>query len=94
MLDIKNGIRSLTEFKQNSADILKYIKETHNPAVLTVNGRAEAVILDPETYQDLVNKISLIESAKDIEATLKEMENDKGIPAKKAFKALRKKLSL
>ena len=93
MLDIQNGIRSLTEFKQNSADILGYIKKNHSPAILTVNGRAEAVLLDPQTYQNMINKISAIESAKNIESALVEMENTKGIPAQKVFKKLRKKFS-
>ncbi len=93
MLNIQNGIRSLTEFKQNSSDILEYIKETHSPAILTVNGRAEAVLLDPRTYQNMVNKISLAESAKNIESNLVEMENDLGIPASEVFKKLRKKFA-
>ncbi|MFT7087804.1 MAG: PHD/YefM family antitoxin component YafN of YafNO toxin-antitoxin module [Rickettsiales bacterium] len=91
MLNIQNGIRSLTEFKQNSADILGYIKETHSPAILTVNGRAEAVLLDPQTYQNMVNKISLAESSRKIESSLIEMENDSGISASEVFKKLRKK---
>lgn len=93
MLDLKNGIRSLSEFKQNSSDILKYIKKTHSPTVLTINGKAEAVLLDPESYQEMVNKISLLESAKKIEASLVEMENDDGIPAKEVFQKLRKKIT-
>ena len=63
MLDIKNGIRSLSDFKQNSSEILNYINKTHSPAVLTINGKAEAVILDPESYQKMVNKIALLESS-------------------------------
>lgn len=93
MLDLTNGVRSLTEFKQNSADILSYVKKTHNPAVLTVNGRAEAVLLDPKTYQEMANKITLLESANRIRAALVEMENDPGIPAEKVFKDLRKHIT-
>ena len=92
MLDIKNGIRSLSEFKQNSSDILKYINKTRSPAILTINGKAEAVLLDPESYQEMMNKISSLESANKIKAALIEMENDEGIPAQKAFKKLRKKI--
>ncbi len=93
MLDIQNGIRSLTEFKQNSTDILGYIKKTNSPAILTINGRAEVVLLDPKTYQSMVNKIALIESAKNIESALIEMENTQGVPAKKIFKKLRQKFT-
>ncbi len=92
MLDLKNSIRSLTEFKQNSSDILKYIKKTHNPAILTINGKAEAVLLEPTSYQEMVNKISLFESSKKITTSLIEMENNQGIPAKKVFKDLRQKI--
>lgn len=93
MLDIQNGIRSLTEFKQNSVEILKYIKRTHNPAILTVNGRAEVVLLDARTYQEMKNKADIIDSSRQIEAALREMENSKGIPVKKAFTKLHQKLA-
>ncbi len=93
MLDIKNGIRSLSDFKQNSSDILKYINKTHSPTVLTINGKAEAVLLDPESYQEMINKIYSIESANKIKTALVEMENNEGIPAQKAFQKLRKKIT-
>lgn len=93
MLDIENGIRSLSEFKQNSSEILNYMKKTHNATILTINGRAEAVLLDPKSYQAMLDKIALLESQKKIEISLKEMENSKGIPAKKAFKKLHQKIT-
>lgn len=93
MLDIKNGIRSLSDFKQNSSEILNYIHKTQNPTVLTINGKAEAVILDPESYQKMVNKIALLESSHKIKKSLIEMENEAGIPAQKTFKKLRQKIT-
>jgi prevent-host-death family protein len=92
MINIQEGIRSLTEFKQNSTEILNYIKRTHTPTILTVNGRTEAVLLDAKSYQEMVDKIEMMESARKIEAALVEMENSKGIPAKEAFKKIRKEL--
>jgi len=93
MLDIANGIRSLSEFKQNSSEVLKYIKKTHNATILTINGKAEAVLLDPKSYQEMLNKISALESGNKIKTALEEMENSKGIPIKKTFKKLRKKIA-
>lgn len=93
MLDIKNGIRSLSEFKQHSSEILKYIKKTQSPAILTINGKAEAVLLDPESYQKLMAKILLFESENRMKISLIEMEKAAGIPAKKAFKNLRQKIT-
>jgi len=53
----------------------------------------EAVILDPESYQKMMNKITLFESGKKIEATLVEMENSKRIHAQKSLKKLRQKIT-
>ena len=72
---------------------LNYINKTHSPAVLTINGKAEAVLLDPESYQNLINKITQLESGKKIKAALVEMENTKGTPAKESFKKLHKKIT-
>lgn len=91
MLNINNGIRSLTEFKQNSSEILANLKKTHSPTVLTVNGRAEVVLIDPKTYQEMVEKIYLAESARRIENALTDIDSDKGIDAKETFEKIRKK---
>lgn len=48
-------IHSLTEFQRNTKEFLKRLKETGQPKVLTVNGRAEAVIQDAESYQRLLD---------------------------------------
>ncbi len=76
----------MTEFKQNSTEILNYIKRTHSPAILTVNGRTEAVLLDPQSYQEMIEKISMQESARRIEEAIREMENEEGIPVDEFFK--------
>ena len=91
MLDINKGILPLTEFKQKSSAIISQVQKTKNPAVLTVNGRAQAVLIDPESYQNMVNQIALLRSADQITASLIEMENDEGIESDVFFKKLRKK---
>jgi PHD/YefM family antitoxin component YafN of YafNO toxin-antitoxin module len=47
MLSLKN-IQPLTEFKSKTAVILGQLKEQRSPIVLTVNGKAECVVLDAE----------------------------------------------
>ena len=46
---------SLTDFKANAKDHLERIRATGRPEVLTVNGRAEAVLLTPEAYDRLLD---------------------------------------
>ncbi len=46
MLDITKDIQSLTNFRRKSGEFLKQLKKSKRPIVLTVNGRAEAVVQD------------------------------------------------
>ena len=43
-------VHSLTDFLRNHKAHLERLKETRMPEVLTVNGRAEVVVLDAEAY--------------------------------------------
>src|SRR5256885_901588 len=45
-------IQSLSVFKRDSSKFLKQIKKTGQPIVLTVNGKAAAVVHDPDSYQE------------------------------------------
>ncbi len=53
MIDIANDIQSLSYFKRNSAKVMARLKKTKKPLVLTVNGKAHAIIQDPAEYQQL-----------------------------------------
>ncbi len=51
MLDITKDVQSLTSFRRKSRKFLKEMKKRKRPVVLTVNGKAEAVVQDAESYQ-------------------------------------------
>lgn len=55
MLNIPTDIQPLTTFRRKSSEFLKQIKKSKRPVVLTVNGKAAAVIQDPEAYQRLLD---------------------------------------
>lgn len=55
MLDITTDIQSLTTFRRSSGDFMKQLKRTKRPVVLTVNGKAAAVVQDAEAYQRLLD---------------------------------------
>jgi prevent-host-death family protein len=42
---------SLTDFQRNARSYIESINETHEPLLLTVNGKVQAVVVDPETFQ-------------------------------------------
>ena len=47
MLEITTDIQSLTTFRRSSADVLKHLKKSKRPMVLTVNGKAAVAVKDP-----------------------------------------------
>jgi prevent-host-death family protein len=48
-------IRTLTTFRRRSGDLIKQLKKSKRPVVLTVNGNAAAVVQDAEAYQRLLD---------------------------------------
>lgn len=46
MLDLNRDINSLSNFKRNTPEFLRQLKETGQPVVLTINGKAELVVQD------------------------------------------------
>ncbi len=61
MLDLANDIRSLSDFKRNTLELLERLRETGHPLVLTINGKAELVVQDAEAYQALLDRVETIE---------------------------------
>lgn len=60
MIDVIQDIHSLTTFKRNSSELMKQMKKTGRPLVLTVNGKAEAVVLDAADYQLVADQLDAI----------------------------------
>lgn len=45
----------MTSFRNQSAAVMRHLKKTGRPVVLTVNGKAAAVVQDAEAYQRLLD---------------------------------------
>ncbi len=59
-LSITEDIRSITDLKRNTNSVLNQIRKTKRPVVLTVNGKAEAVILDAKEYEKITHAFNLL----------------------------------
>ena len=51
-MHLTDDIRSVTELKRKTREILDQIHHTGRPVVLTVNGKADAVLMDAKTYEN------------------------------------------
>jgi len=91
MLDITKDIDSLTNFKRNTAAYLEQIKESGHPLVLTVNGKAEVVVQDADSYQKLLELVDRIQAIEGIQAGLNSVREGRTFPAKEALTKLKEK---
>lgn len=88
MLDIPNDIRSLSDFKRNTSELVDRLKKTGNPLVLTINGRAEMVVQDAQAYQLLLNRVQTTEA---LRQGLADVKAGRTKPAREVFNRLRRK---
>jgi PHD/YefM family antitoxin component YafN of YafNO toxin-antitoxin module len=73
-VDLSRDIHSLTDFKKNTPEFLKQLKETGQPVVLTINGKAELVVKDAGSYQKLLD---LAEESRVVEGIRQGLEDVK-----------------
>lgn len=59
MINLSRDIQSLSTFKRNTNDLISQRVQTGSPMILTVNGKAEIVVQDAISYQQLLDQIDL-----------------------------------
>lgn len=85
-MKLTRDIHSLSTFKRDTAKLVRQMKRTKQPVVLTVNGRAELVVQDAESYQELLAAKDRIEAIEGIKRGLESMKQSRGRPAEEFFR--------
>ena len=78
MLDITEDIHSLTTFRRRSGDFMKQLKKSKRPVILTVKGKAVAIVQDAEAYQHLLDIAARADVLEGIRQGLEEAKQGKG----------------
>jgi prevent-host-death family protein len=91
MIDVTQDIHSLTTFKRNSSGLMRRMKKTGRPLVLTVNGKPEAVLLDAADYQHVASQLDAVAS---IRRGLRQAEKGMGRPADEVLDELEREDSM
>jgi PHD/YefM family antitoxin component YafN of YafNO toxin-antitoxin module len=93
MIDARQ-IHSLTDFLRNHKSHLARLKETKTPEVLTVNGKAEIVVMDAESYQSMTERLQRMETIAAIREGLESAERGELKPAEQVFAEMKAKYGL
>ena len=84
-MKLTRDIHSLSTFKRDTAKLVRQMKKTKAPVVLTVNGKAELVVQDAESYQELLDAKDRMDAIDGIKRGLLSMKNNAGKPAADFF---------
>jgi prevent-host-death family protein len=85
MMDITKDIQSLTTFRRRSGDFMKQLKKNKRPVVLTVKGKAAAIVQDAEAYQRLLDIAARADAEEGIRQGLEDVKRGKVRPAREFF---------
>jgi prevent-host-death family protein len=76
---------SLSTFKRDSNKVMRQMKKTKEPVVLTVNGKAAVVVQDAESYQKLLELKERTEVVEILRQRLSSRSRKKGRSAEDFF---------
>jgi hypothetical protein len=93
MLDTRQ-IHPLTDFLRNHKAHVARLKETRSPEVLTVNGRAELVVQDVDSYQVLLDRLHHMETLAAIREGIASAERGELKPAEQVYSEMQAKYGL
>ena len=91
MLDITSDIQSLTTFRRRSGDFMKQLRKSKRPVVLTVKGKAAAIVQDAEAYQRLLDIAARVDAEEGVRQGLKDARKGRARPARELFAAFEAK---
>ncbi|HTG26615.1 MAG TPA: type II toxin-antitoxin system Phd/YefM family antitoxin [Methylomirabilota bacterium] len=94
MLDITKDIQSLTTFRRRSGDFLKQLRKSKRPVVLTVKGKAAAVVQDAEAYQKLLDIAALADADEGVRQGLEDVKKGRVRPVREFFKEFETKYGI
>ena len=87
-IKLDTDIQTLSEFRSNTAYFIKQVNENQRPLILTQHGKSIAVVLNVKDYDNMIEKIELID---DIKIAESQIENGFGISHEDAKKFMKGK---
>ena len=93
MLDTRQ-IHSMTDFLRNHKSHVTRLKETRKPEILTVNGKAEVVIQDAASYQEMIDRLEHADLITAIQEGLAAADRGEMKPARQVLEEMKARYGL
>ncbi|HMO79381.1 MAG TPA: type II toxin-antitoxin system Phd/YefM family antitoxin [Pyrinomonadaceae bacterium] len=90
-MKLSRDIQSLSVFKRDTAKFRRQLKKTRQPIVLTVNGKADMVVIDAESYDEYIREKENIEFIASVNRGYEDMNAGRTKPAELVFREFEKR---
>jgi antitoxin YefM len=87
-IKLDQDIKPLSEFRANATACLQQVHDTRRPMIITQHGKSSAVLMDVHEYEQLIDKLEILQDIKLAEAQL---EQKQGISQKAAKQKIMEK---
>jgi PHD/YefM family antitoxin component YafN of YafNO toxin-antitoxin module len=93
-MKISRDIQSLSVFKRDTAKFRRQLKKTKQPIVLTVNGKADMVVMDAEGYEEYLRERDRLETIEGVRRGIEDMKAGRVRDAEDVFRELEAKFNI
>lgn len=87
-------VHSLTDFLRNHKRHVAELKESGRPEVLTINGKAELIVQDAESYQQLLDRLAEAEFVTAVNEGIADYKAGRTMDLDEAFDSVKEELGL
>ena len=90
-MKLSRDIQSLSVFKRDTAKFRRQLKRTRQPIVLTVNGKADMVLIDADSYDEYLRDKDQIDMIASVNRGIDDMLSGRTKPAEQVFREFEEK---
>lgn len=87
-------MHSLTDFLRNHKRHVADLKESGRPEILTINGKAELIVQDAESYQQLLDRLAEVEFVSAVNEGIADYKAGRTMDLDEAFDSVKEELGL
>lgn len=90
-MNLSRDIQSLSVFKRDTAKFRRQLKKTKQPIILTVNGKADMVVIDADSYDEYLREKDHLDMIASVNRGIDDMRAGRTKPAEEVFREFEKK---
>jgi len=88
-MKLSEAVLSISEVKANAAKLIEQMQTTHEPVIITQNGRATAIMQDMQSYEQTQESLALLKLIAQSQA---DIAAGRIKPVRQAFADIRKQI--